>query len=74
MHTPRVPTLNVGRLSNGRYKFSFCTSAGTLFCEISAARSKEEADRRSDEQKKSEALERLRRLTQELDSILREIA
>jgi hypothetical protein len=29
------PVLNIGKISDSRYKFSFATEEGTLFCEIS---------------------------------------
>jgi hypothetical protein len=29
------PVLNIGKISDTRYKFSFATEEGTLFCEIS---------------------------------------
>jgi hypothetical protein len=29
------PVLNIGKLSDTRYKFSFATEEGSLFCEIS---------------------------------------
>jgi hypothetical protein len=74
MHTPRAPIFNVGRLSDGRYKFSFSTSAGTLFCEISATRIKDGPDSRSDDQKKSEAIDKLKRLVQELGTVLKDLS
>jgi len=29
------PVLNIGKISDTRYKFSFVTEEGTLFCEVS---------------------------------------
>jgi hypothetical protein len=29
------PVLNIGKISESRFKFSFATEEGTLFCEIS---------------------------------------
>jgi hypothetical protein len=29
------PVLNIGKISDTRYKFSFATEEGTLFCEVS---------------------------------------
>jgi hypothetical protein len=70
----KSPILNAGRLSDGRYKFSFATDTGTLFCEISATKSKDKVDVRSDSQKRSDALDRLRRLVKELDWVLADLA
>jgi hypothetical protein len=33
--TTGQPVLNIGKISDTRYKFSFATEEGTLFCEIS---------------------------------------
>ena len=67
-----MPVLNVGRLSDGRYKFCFATNAGTLFTEISVAKVKGGRDLRSDDQKMSEALTSLKRVARELDVAISE--
>jgi hypothetical protein len=33
--TTGQPVLNIGKISDTRYKFSFATEEGTMFCEIS---------------------------------------
>jgi len=30
-----MPVLNIGKISDTRFKFSFATDEGTLFCEVS---------------------------------------
>ena len=61
-----IPVLNMGKLSDGRYKFSFATSAGTLFSEVSVGKRKAGSDERSDEEKRADALTALGRIAQEL--------
>ena len=67
-----LPVLSVGKLSDGRYKFSFATHGGTLFSEVSVAKIAVSPDFRSDDDKKSEALQALHRLVRELDAAIAE--
>jgi hypothetical protein len=69
-----LPVLSVGKLSDGRYKFSFATHGGTLFSEVSVAKITVSPDSRSDDDKKSEALKALHRLVKELDAAITESA
>jgi hypothetical protein len=67
-----LPILSVGKLSDGRYKFSFATHGGTLFSEVSVAKITASPDSRSDDDKKSEALKALHRLVRDLDAAIAE--
>jgi hypothetical protein len=67
-----LPILSVGKLSDGRYKFSFATHGGTLFSEVSVAKITASSDSRSDDDKKSEALKALHRLVKDLDAAITE--
>ena len=71
--TGLMPVLNVGKLSDGRYKFSFVSSAGTLFSEVSVAKKLANPDARSDEQQQSEALKALLRIARELNIAIQEL-
>jgi hypothetical protein len=66
----KKPVLNVGRLSDGRYKFGFSSQDGTIFCELSAPKPDTADDERSDDQKLLEAVSKLRRLVKGLLVIL----
>jgi hypothetical protein len=65
-----MPVLNVGKLSEDRFKFSFVTNTGTLFSEVSVLRGRDGEDARSEEQKQMEALRRLKLIAKELDSAI----
>ena len=68
-----MPVLNMGKLSDGRYKFSFATSAGTLFSEVSVAMRKPSLDSRSDEEKRADAFKALERIALELKITIQEL-
>jgi hypothetical protein len=67
-----APVLNIGKLSEDRYKFSFATTMGTLFSEISVRMNSSILDPRSEEQKMGDALLALRRIAQELEIAIAE--
>ena len=67
-----LPVLSVGKLSDGRYKFSLATHGGTLFSEVSVSKITTSPDLRSDDDKKSEALKALHHLVRELGAVIAE--
>jgi hypothetical protein len=75
MATPAVlkPILNIGRISDGRYKFSFSTDEdeGTLFCEVSVGRGSDASA--SDDQKRDKAICKLKRLLTEIDKVIKKL-
>ena len=75
MSTARMvmPVLNIGKLSDDRFKFCFVTNTGTLFSEVSVLKAKDGLDSRSEDQKRIEALRRLKMIAKELDSTIMEL-
>jgi hypothetical protein len=73
MATPAAvkPILNIGKISDSRDKFSFSTDEGTLFCEVSVGKGSGETGQQSDEQKKAEAISKLKRLLSEIDNVIK---
>ena len=67
-----MPILNIGKLSDDRFKFCFVTNTGTLFSEVSVLKAKDGLDPRSEDQKRLEALRRLKMIAKELDSTITE--
>jgi hypothetical protein len=61
--------LNIGKLSNTRFKFSFATDEGTLFCEISLPAAADGI--LSDEQRKREAVAKLKRLLEGISTVVK---
>jgi hypothetical protein len=59
--------LIIGKWSPNLYKFTFSTDDGKLVGEISVAMPKGRADNRSDDEKKTEALGKLKFLIKSLD-------
>jgi hypothetical protein len=72
MATPASkPILNIGKISDGRYKFSFLTDEGTMFCEVSVTKDIDAS--LSDEQKKAEAISKMKRLLTEIDKLIKDM-
>jgi hypothetical protein len=73
MTTPEAGKLilNIGKISDSRFKFSFVTEEGTLFCEISVPKRADGPV--SDEQKKSEAVAKLKRLLEGIGTVAKDL-
>jgi hypothetical protein len=63
--------LNIGKISDTRFKFSFAAEEGTLFCEISVSKGADGSV--SDEQKKSEAVAKLKRLLEGIGTAVKDL-
>jgi hypothetical protein len=63
--------LNIGKISDTRFKFSFATDEGTLFCEISVSKAADGTV--SDEQKQKEAVAKLKRLIEALGTAMKDL-
>jgi hypothetical protein len=73
MTTPATEKLilNIGKISDTRFKFSFATEEGTLFCEISVSMGADGAV--SDEQKKNEAVAKLKRPLEGIGTVVKDL-
>jgi hypothetical protein len=66
------PVLNIGKISDTRYKFSFATEEGSLFCEISVPMKAGFAV--SDDLRQRVAVAKLKRLLEVMSASVREAA
>jgi hypothetical protein len=67
----RTPVLNIGKISDSRFKFSFATEEGTLFCEISVPMKVGVAV--SDDLRKRVAVAKLKRLLEAMDTAMKDL-
>jgi hypothetical protein len=65
------PVLNIGKISDGRFKFSFATEEGTLFCEISVPMKAGSAV--SDDLRRRVAVAKLKRLLEAVDTAMKDL-
>jgi hypothetical protein len=63
--------LNIGKISDTRFKFSFATDEGTLFCEISAPM--KAGDRVPDELRQRAAVAKFKRLLEGVGTALKDL-
>jgi hypothetical protein len=64
------PVLNIGKISDSRFKFSFATEEGTLFCEISVPMKAGGAV--SDDLRRRVAVAKLKRLLEAMDTAMKD--
>jgi hypothetical protein len=65
------PVLNIGKISDSRFKFSFATEEGTLFCEISVPMKTGGAV--SDDLRQRVAVAKLKRLLEAMDTAMKDL-
>jgi hypothetical protein len=65
------PVLNIGKISDSRFKFSFATEEGTLFCEISVPMKAGIAV--SDDLRQRVAVAKLKRLLEAMDTTMKDL-
>jgi hypothetical protein len=65
------PVLNIGKISDSRYKFGFATEEGTLFCEISVPMKSGLAV--SDDLRQRVAVAKLKRLLEAMGTAMKDL-
>jgi len=65
------PVLNIGKISDSRFKFSFATEEGTLFCEVSVPMKVGVAV--SDDLRRRVAVAKLKRLLEAMDTAMKDL-
>jgi hypothetical protein len=65
------PVLNIGKISDTRFKFSFATDEGTLFCEISVPM--KAGDTVPDDLRRRVAVAKLKRLLEAMGETMNDL-